>query len=185
MRSQIFYVILLVFLYSCTSKTSNEQNDEITSAQEEVSLNLSVEEIDSIVAFIDSRRALAEDKKDNRIELTTKDLREKIKQKWSKIHYYFDGTSVIRIKTYPHENISNRTEEFYFHNGKLILAIIRDTGVEDLADRNKEIDKMYYFYNDKKLKEVNFSEEQEFSIRQSDGEELLSEAAEYLTLMPK
>ncbi|MCX8149639.1 hypothetical protein [Thermaurantimonas aggregans] len=184
MKSLILSGLLLIVMYSCTTTPTADENVANT-AEEESEVRLSKEQIDSLIEFIDSKRALAEDKKDNRIELLTENLREKIKQKWQKIHYYLDGNSVIRIKTYPYENISKRTEEFYFYDGKLILAIIRDSGVEDSEDRNKGIDKMYYFNNDAVLKEVNLSDEKEFTIRESDGEELLSEAAEYLTLLPK
>lgn len=43
----------------------------------------------------------------------------------------------------------------------------------------EEIDKAYYFHNGEVIREVNSGNEKEYSIRHSDGEQLLQEAQEY------
>ena len=114
------------------------------------------------------------------ITLSTDSLRAKTKQKWSKIHFYSKDGEVQRIKTYPHAEVSNRTEEFYFRDGELILAVIEDNGS---AEEEAEIaDKMYFFHAGELIGEEKGANEKEYAIKSSDAEELLQEAAEYLDL---
>ncbi len=111
--------------------------------------------------------------------LSTDSLRSKIKQKWSKIHFYSKDGQVQRIKTYPHAQVSDRTEEFYFRDGELILAVIEDNGSAKEAEM---ADKMYFFQGGELIGEENGAKEKEYAIKSSDAEELLQEAAEYLDL---
>jgi len=114
------------------------------------------------------------------ITLSTDSLRAKTKQKWSKIHIYSKDGEIQRIKTYPHQAVSDRTEEFYFSEGELILAVIEDHGS---AEAEAEMaDKMYFFHAGKLIGEENGANEKEYAIESSDAEELLQEAAEYLDL---
>lgn len=115
-----------------------------------------------------------------RHELSTDSLREQIKQKWSKRHFYADGNSLLRVKTYPHEEISTRTEEFYFADGELINAVIQDAGTE--ADEHTKWQKAYFYSDGEVVGERNTSGEKERSIRESDAEQLQSEAREYLEI---
>lgn len=114
------------------------------------------------------------------ISLSTDSLRAKIKQKWSKVHIYSKDGEVQRIKTYPHQGISDRTEEFYFRDGELILAVIKD---QARTEAEAEVaDKMYFFHAGELIGEENGANEKEYAIKSSDAEELLQEAAEYLDL---
>lgn len=115
--------------------------------------------------------------------LSTDSLRSKIKQKWSQIHFYSENGMVKRIKTYPHVAVSDRTEEFYFENGALVLAVIEDNGNAEGEEEN--IDKMYFYQNGELIGEENSANEKEYAIKSSDAEELLQEAMEYLDLMKK
>jgi len=115
--------------------------------------------------------------------LSTKTLREQIKQKWSKIEFCTEKDQIVRIKTYPYKEITNRTEEFYFQKGKLMLAFICDNGLLIKEGKpEKGLGKTYYFSEDAVIKEENLSNEKETSIRNSDSERLLQEAKEYLEL---
>jgi len=114
------------------------------------------------------------------ITLSTDSLRAKTKQKWFKIHIYSKDGEVQRIKTYPHEGISDRTEEFYFSEGELILAVIEDNG--STKAEAEMADKMYFFHAGKLIGEEKGVNEKEYAIESSDAEELLQEAAEYLDL---
>jgi hypothetical protein len=141
---------------------------------------------DSLVKIIDAERAKIEGnlKSLQKKTLPTKDLRAQIRQKWSKLDFYSGNGRVVRIKSYPYEQISHRTEEFYFRDGKLILAFIEDTGSQFTGKSEKRDGKTYYFFNDAVIKEDNQTGEKETSIRTSDGERLLQEGQEYLTLVP-
>lgn len=158
------------------------QNTEAVSTETEVAIIAApVLNIDSLVVDIDAKRAAIEaNLMEPQIVLTT-DYRAKLKQKWEKIHFYRSGDQVVRIKTYPYASISKRTEEFYLENGKVILAVIEDNGDGDKGKALDQLDKVYYFNNDKMIKELKKSEK-EYSIKDSDAEELLEEVAEYLEI---
>jgi len=115
-----------------------------------------------------------------RMELSTEGLRGQIAQKWSTIHFYKNDGNIVRIKPYPHDRISSRTEEFYFADGQLILAVVEDDGSGDRGKEKESIDKIYYFHEGEVVNEMHNTEEEEYSIRKSDGERLLQEAAEYM-----
>jgi hypothetical protein len=139
----------------------------------------------SLVSAIDAKRKAIEGRLDGmtRKTLPTTGLREQIKQKWSKVDFYVDAGQVARIKTYPHPQVSTRTEEFYFDGGQLIYAYIEDKGLDDRergGTHNKG--KAYYYWQGKFVTEKNWSGEPERSIRQSDEERLEQEALEYLEL---
>lgn len=116
----------------------------------------------------------------NKREVSTETMRAKVRQKWSAIHYYADAAQVVRVKTYPHEAVSKRTEEFYFMDGQLVLVVIEDDGTGERGKAEADVDKMYYFADGKVVKETSKGTEKEYAIKDSDGEELLQEANEYL-----
>lgn len=154
---------------------------EVTETEEsemsEQAINDRVAEIDDLRNNAEATAKSAEAK-----EMSTEDMRPQIKQKWSKIHVYMNEDQIVRIKTYPHEAVSTRTEEFYFEDGALVLAVIEDDGSGESGKSMEEIDKAYYFHNGEVIREVNSGNEKEYSIRNSDGEQLLQEAQEYLEL---
>ena len=145
--------------------------------------------VDSVVETIAAYReevetAMLEDEEFLRTEIPTADLRPQIAQKWSTIHVYTDEGRVVRVKTYPHEGISERTEEFYYDltTTDLRLAVIEDEGLQEDGEAEATDSKVYYFFDGELIHEVNASGEAETSIRESDGERLMQEAAEYLEI---
>lgn len=157
---------------------------ESESVEEAATLN-----VDSVVETIAAYReevetAMLEDEEFLRTEIPTADLRPQIAQKWSTIHVYTDEGRVVRVKTYPHEGISERTEEFYYDltTGDLRLAVIEDEGLQEDDETEATDSKVYYFFDGELIHEVNASGETETSIRESDGERLMQEAAEYLDI---
>lgn len=138
--------------------------------------------IDSLVSVIDAMRAEIESAIKEPLSVETTNLREKIKQKWSKIHFYTVNGELARIKTYPHEGISKRTEEFYVSGGELVLVTIEDDGSGEKGKSKDALDKMYYFHQGEMIAEAESVEEVEYSIRESDAEELLSEFNEYMNI---
>ncbi|HPF10559.1 MAG TPA: hypothetical protein PKW08_01540 [Flavobacteriaceae bacterium] len=139
---------------------------------------------DSVVHVINGLREGLEMKASgmDKVEIPTDSLREKIKQKWSKFDFYVNNNQVVRIKAYPHEGISKRTEEFYFNNGQLVLAVIEDDGSAPAGEEADTLDKMYYYHEGEVIKELKSSIEAEYSIKESDAEELMEEAKEYLSI---
>lgn len=170
MRKLTALVFLVSVLPSCAGMYAN---DEAYSG-----------DVAAMTASIDSKRDAIEARLGSltRKTLPTADLREQVKQKWSKIEYYLDGSDVVRVKTYPHTQVSQRTEEFYFDHGELMYAFIADRGAPEPEAGSRGGGKEYYYAHGKFVTERNTSGESEHTIRHSDEERLEQEAMEYLEL---
>lgn len=178
-------LILAIFgailsLFSCTSEapkeaptTANESSTETVPEPTAPSVNLEA---------IDKFRAEVESLQIPPVEVSTAELREKIKQKWSKLHFYAQNGSILKIKTYPHPAISKRTEEFYVKDNQLVLVVIEDNGEGPKGKPKAELDKLYYFNKGQLAKEVRNNDKAEYTVKQSDAEELLAEFKEYLAV---
>jgi hypothetical protein len=153
-----------------TAETSADSTEQATAAAE---AQLTIEAIDQIRAEIEAMTVAP-------VEISTAGLREKTKQKWSKLHFYVENNVVRKVKTYPHASVSNRTEEFYATANGLVLVVIEDDGTGAKGKSKEAIDKMYYFDNGRLLAEIGNETEAEHTIKESDAEELLSEFNEYL-----
>jgi len=167
-----------------SSKEERSEQTELSDREKEsdksiydLNIEVLVEDIDAKREEIESRISAIEP-----LTLNTDNMREKIHQKWSKIDIYAENGEVLRVKTYPHEGISQRTEEFYFVNEDLILAVIEDNGSGERGKSSEELDKMYYYHEGLFIKERNQSSEKEYSIKKSESEKLYQEAIEYLDL---
>ncbi|MCK9205123.1 MAG: hypothetical protein M0P58_11920 [Bacteroidales bacterium] len=192
MKSRLVFLGMVFLFFSCGSPNQNAKNDQKESTGQTAGVETETVQApkintDSLVKVIDVEREKIERnlKSLKRTTLTTTNLRAQIKQKWSKIDFYAEASQIVRIKTYPYDKISKRTEEFYFQKGKLILAFIEDEGAQYKGKSDKRVGKTYYFFNDAGIKEINQTTEIETSIRQSDSERLLQEAKEYIELFPK
>ena len=183
----ILILSLIVSMISCTqSENKTEGSSVVTPNMEgEVSPPATVMNIDSVVKNIDQRRKFVEENKGEPITISTAELREKIKQKWEKIHFYTIDGKVARIKTYPYDQISKRTEEFYFDNGKLVLAVIEEDGSGESGKEDQDIDKMFYFHDNEMIKGVRKGDEKEYGEKDLDAKKLMEEANEYLDIYAK
>ena len=76
-------------------------------------------------------------------------IKETIKQKWEKMDAYYDGDKLVRIQLYPHKGISERTEEFYLMDNKLVFVFIQDKGPKHEGKDAGEPGKEFYFQGDK------------------------------------
>jgi hypothetical protein len=173
-------IVAAIGMSSCNSNQVKETQEVNNNPQQEVSTTpkeyaLSIEDIDKLRFEIESLEIKP-------VEITTDGLREKTKQKWSKIHFYLQNDSVVKIKTYPYSAISKRTEEFYANKDGLFLVVVEDNGEGNKGKSKTDIDKMYYFSNGKLIQELKKNIESEYSIKESDAEELLSEFNEYLNI---
>lgn len=166
-----------------TEKESSNTKKQVEEEKEEV--HVPKVNIDSLIEALNQSRIDIENNLEGlkKTAIKTDKLREQVKQKWSQIDFYKDGDKLKRIKTYPHEGISTRTEEFYFNDaGDLTSVVIEDEGAGKKGGNEEGKDKIYYFHNNQQVAEVNESGETEYTIKHSDGERLLQEAKEYIQL---
>jgi hypothetical protein len=83
------------------------------------------------------------------VALTGENVKETIRQKWEKMHAYYEGTKLVRIQLYPRKGVSERTEEFYLMDNKLVFAFIQDKGPKHEGRDAGEPGKELYFHDDK------------------------------------
>lgn len=69
------------------------------------------------------------------------------KEKWAKMDTYYDGDKLKRLKVYSAEG-EKKTEEFYFHDGKLIFAFIENDGMGKKGDKSEAKGDKFYFGNE-------------------------------------
>lgn len=182
---KILFVFVATSLIACNQEKEENKSQvkkEVKETSEEKPKKEKEFNVDSIVNNAQEYRNLIEGELEEltQKEGSTSEMREQIKQKWSAIHFYKKDGNVVRIKTYPHDGISTRTEEFYFKDNQLVCAVIEDQGTKGKGKDEIKDDKTYYYFNDKMIKEVKHSEEKEYAIKDSDAERLLQEAKEYL-----
>ena len=165
---KLLFMLVLFCFYNCKSKEEQQAED----------LNF-ITEVNLLVDKIEATK-----EKMQRIEILSKDLNsDQIKQKWSKIHFYLEKGKVCRIKTYPHEENSKQTDEFYFDNDQLVFAILQDNGDQATGKQELNFGRMYYFKDDELVKEVIHSEKKDNELKSSESKRLLEEANEYLELL--
>ena len=161
----MYFVLIfaIIFVSSCNKDTpkTDTGKDNQTTTKDTVKPKVNTDEI---VIKIQKYRADYESKLE---KLTRKEVifegtgaSDDARQKWEKMHGYFDGDKLVRVQTYPHKGISTRTEEFYFMDGKLVFVAINDKGTvttegKDSGTENKE----FYFDNDKLIKYDNKTKE--------------------------
>lgn len=183
----IIFTIAGLCLSGCTSPTPVEADETLTNAEQDVTELETRTSLDTTLLMntIDNKRLEIENQLDqiDRIVVDTDSLRAKIKQKWSRIHFYLIDGKVVRIKTYPYPEISERTEEFYFNEGDLILVTIEDNGLGKPGKEKGQIDKMFYFHQGFFLTEYSASKERNHGVVKFEGEELMQEAQEYLSIL--
>lgn len=176
--------LAISLLVACNTGTNELPKTEETTAKTPAANDPGFD-VAAMTAGIDAMRAAIEENLDiyEKVEIGKDQFREKTRQKWEKIHIYLEDGKVMRIKSYPYEGITKRTEEFYFDHGNLILAVIEDDGEE--AGGKEEVDKLIYFHNGEAYSEVSQGDEQELSSLKAEGEELYEETMEYLELLKK
>ena len=188
-ESLILTLAISTALFSCnptpekTTESSEPTAVKTEMAKEEVEdAPVVVEDLQKLVMSINQKRTDIESNLGDPMMVATDGLSEKVKQKWSKFHFYTVDGNVVRIKTYPHEGISSRTEEFYVDNNMLILAVIEDDGAGEKGKEIDDLDKLYYYENNEFVIERHKEGEKEYSLRISDAEELMIEFKEYMDI---
>lgn len=185
-----FYTLMLPVLAIMFFAACGPQTETTAPAPQEPTDTVAAEPVATLdtaalIEQINARRTSIESNlsKLTLVEVGADKLREKTRQKWSKIHFYKEGDAVVRIKSYPHATVSKRTEEFYFDNGQLTMVVVEDNGSGDRGKPVTDLDRVYYFHNGNAIVESTKKEVEEYGTLKAEGEELLSEAAEYLELL--
>lgn len=152
---------------------------EVVEKSSSESVKSKTEKRDSLVKLFHENRLSIEAKINDitPIEITSKYFRAKVKQKWSKIHVYTEGGKVLRIKSYPYESISDRTEEFYFYEGQLATVVMENDGEWTQTQDESKLDKVFYFDNGMLIHETGGSSP--YDSVENMGSELTQEAIEY------
>lgn len=119
-------------------KSSSKATTETASAG-------SVEAIDSYVREVESNASSLTRKEQ---ALSPDQLKKVTDENWTKVHTYWDGKSLKRMKLYPASG-SQKTEEFYYQNDKPVFVFVEENGAgKENHDANAKGDK-YYFANGK------------------------------------
>lgn len=96
---------------------------------------------DAAVAAIEGR--MATDLVRREIALEADALAGNSETVWSKMHVYSDAAGPVRIKLYPVAD-SEKTEEFYFQDGKLLLVVIEPQGSTESNDVDAPGERWYF-----------------------------------------
>lgn len=164
-------IFLTIFILGCTKETPKKEAEADKTITTETIQKPSVNN-EEIITQIKKIREDGENKLVNNkltrkvIEFNGDAVNDDIKQKWEKMDTYYDGDKLIRIQLYPHKNISQRTEEFYLMNDKLIFAFIQDKGPKHEGKDKGEPGKEFYFDNDKLINFEDRSGEKESNTEQ-------------------
>lgn len=160
----ILGVILLVGLFIAAQSVVSTQKKKADSKHK----TKATADSDEAIAQIKKHREEGDKKlADNKltrkeVTLTGDTVKETIRQKWQKMDAYYEGTELVKLQLYYRpKGISERTEEFYFMDNKLVFASIQDKG-KDMGETGKEL----YFHNDKLIKFEDRSGEQSANAEQ-------------------
>jgi hypothetical protein len=162
----VFTIILFVAFASCKKEEpKTDVNKDKPKTEQTTKTNT-----DELVTKISKFRTDTEGKLDKltrkEIKLDGKDIKEDIHQKWEKMDAYSDGDKLVRIQVYPHKGISERTEEFYYMDEKLVFVSIKDKGLEVKEGKDLGMGKEFYFDSDKLIKYDNKSGEESKNIEE-------------------
>ncbi|MGY6561919.1 MAG: hypothetical protein ACXITV_07420 [Luteibaculaceae bacterium] len=173
MKNAILFVsvaFVSTLMVSCGSNNSASQNVEVVDS--------TAVALDATVLTIDEYRKSVENAQIEPVELTTESMSAEVKEKWSKIHFYADNGDLVKIKTYPHEG-SEKTEEFYFQDGKLVTAVIESNGAGTKGKDKSALDQVLYFSEGSLIANFIFGEASSIEEGKEKADKILGEAAEY------
>jgi hypothetical protein len=65
-------------------------------------------------------------------------------ENWQKVHGYYDGDTLKRMKLYPQEG-SKKTEEFYFYSNEPVFVFVEENGAGKEGHDKNAVGSKYYF----------------------------------------
>lgn len=183
-RKTLILLIISSYLFGCNNEPKETPKEQSVA---EVKTNspeqgLSESKKDSLTKLYDQNRLTVEGKINDitAVEITSEYFRENVRQKWKKIHVYADENAIVRIKSYPYETITDRTEEFYFHEGRLAMVVMENDGEWTQFEPKETLDKIFYFHDGILFNER--GDESPYESWEKMGSELTQEAVEYTKL---
>ena len=125
-RAVALLLTVCIFFAACNNNASdnkstptsvNPANDSTADYSQQIAAN---EKMKADIEVTDPGYAKKE------IDLARSAANASIKQEWAKMDVYSDSTGIRKIKVYPYQGISQRSEEFYYNNGKITRKYISD-----------------------------------------------------------
>lgn len=125
-----------------TPSTSADPGQVLSNASSSVEER--VKAIDAYVADVEAKlTSLSRREK----VLKPEDLKGVTEAGLEKLHAYYDGQNLKRVKTYPTGN-SRKTEEFYYYNDKLVFVFVEPEGEGKKGeDRGAKGERLYFDNN--------------------------------------
>lgn len=186
MKNTIFYLIILNTLlitscaqnaknYSNSKNSEDEQKSELQSDNN--SFEISDENADRLSADIDMMREGIEYRLDSSVRVATAGLKDKIRQNLESLDYFFSNGEMMKIRTVPYSNKSEKYEVYYVMNGQLNLCLVTENENSN-TDSINEGD-VYYFQFGEPFKHVNINKESTYSTKDDKALELQQKVQEY------
>ena len=100
-----------------------------------------VEAIQTYVAHVE--KGISSDKR-KEVMVSESSLKMVTDENWKKIHGYYDGDTLKRMKLYPQEG-SKKTEEFYFYNDEPVFVFVEENGAGKEGHDKNAVGSKYYF----------------------------------------
>ena len=175
-------VALAAGLSSITAAETMKGDLGKTLADASVSAKDKVEAIEAYVAHVEKGAASLTRKE---AALAGASIKHVTDEGWTKMHGYFDGKDLKRMKLYPAAG-SQKTEEFYYHDGDLVFVFIEENGAGKENHDANAVGTKYFFAHDKlvaamgpdgKMMEVNDAKEQKMATK------LMKESAAFRTML--
>jgi hypothetical protein len=136
MKKMMFVTAMCVGLVGMMSAPAAEKAENTSPGVSE-----KVSAIDAYVRSVEKNISSSQRKEQR---LTPGELKKVTNENWTKIHTYSDGADLKRMKLYPAAG-SQRTEEFYYRDGKPVFVFLEANGVDkENHDQNAVGDKYYF-----------------------------------------
>lgn len=151
-RAVALLLTVCIFFAACNNNASdnkstptsvNPANDSTADYSQQIAAN---EKMKADIEVTDPGYAKKE------IDLARSAANASIKQEWAKMDVYSDSTGIRKIKVYPYQGISQRSEEFYYNNGKMFFTFISDSGLNNENKDENRPGKEFHFMGEKLLK---------------------------------
>ena len=134
-KTILFVAAMCVGLVAMSARAAEKAENPTLGVSEKVSA------IDAYVRSVEKNISSSQRKEQM---LSPGELKKVTNENWTKIHTYSDGADLKRMKLYPPTG-SQRTEEFYYQNGKPVFVFLEANGVgKENHDQNATGDKYYF-----------------------------------------
>jgi len=154
MNTKILSATLL--LISLIFNACNDSSEKTTTDQASVTSKDTINDYGPQIEDSEKRKAEIEKMASvylrKEIDLGKSAANASVKQKWAKMDVYSDSSGIRKIKLYPHPGISERSEEFYYDNGRMFFTFIADSGLHSENNDEGTAGKEFHFINDKLIR---------------------------------